>query len=454
MRLHPILIISSQLDTRQAFKNILQDQRHPFVLATSSGEALSSIAQAPPFLVFMDVFMNQGPNFYLLSRIRTYYPELPIILLTDTKTLDMASSGLQKGASDFLVTPLNLAYLQLSMTAFLDKANKALNTNNEQDFLSLPSITTLSLEKRLLPPLFNAAPLLIQGECGVGKEALALWLHKRASQNNPAPFHTVDACAFQAQTFDETLFGQEERGFGLTKVGLLDYAYGGTLLIRNIDELIPDAQRGFANLLRKRTFKRSQGSEIALNTRIIATSTLSLETLAQRGLFSQTLLDYLKINTIYLPPLCERKQDIGILANHFLDVLCQHHHRSISKISPQSLSSMEKYHWPGNINELRNTLERGLIMSNPKGTAPLVFDIPQNQEPGSLKHMDFRYLNHPLKQARMLFEQHYLKNQLERFEANIQRTAAFVGMERSALHRKIRILGLDNYHKRDKKIAS
>lgn len=456
MRLRPVLVISGHPDIRQAFKGLLQSQKHPVCFATSSEEALDFITQAPPLLAFMEIFMNQEPNLYLLARIKSCYPDLPVILLTNTKTIDIAESGLKKGALDVLTTPFNLAHLRLSVAVFLEIAKKNLGAKNEETsvFLPLPSLPTFPLERRMTSFLSSSSPLLIQGERGVGKETLALWLHRHGSLDCPAPFKRVDAYALQAQTFDEILFGQEEPGFGLNKIGLLNDAFGGTLLIRNIHELTNEAQKKLANLLRKRTFKRLHGSEIPLNTRIITTSIPSLEEFVQKGQFSQTLLDYLKINIINLLPLRERKQDISVLADHFLSILCQRYHQPKPKISPQSLSNMEKYHWPGNINELQNTLERSLMMSRPRNMAPLVCDIPQDRDMDPANHTDFRYLNHPLKRARMLFEQHYLKNQLERFDANIQRTAVFVGMERSALHRKIRALGLDNYHRRDKKIAS
>ena len=452
-----ILVVDDEADIRELVAGILQDEGYSVRTAKNADEAISAIQARRPHLVLLDIWLEGSrlDGLALLDVIKGEYPDMPVVMISGHGTIETAVAAIRRGAYDFIEKPFNADRLVL----VAGRAIETLRLRREVKSLkqlaphSDKLVGTSPVMNQLRTTIDRVAPtnsrVLIVGPSGSGKEIVARMIHSQSSRAS-GPFTVINAAAITPERMETELFGVEAANGTERKVGALEEADGGTLFIDEIADMPRETQNKILRVLVEQNFQRVNGSaRIHVDVRIISCTGRNLESEVADGNFREDLYHRLAVVPIRIPPLSERREDISQLVDHFLDQISATTGLPRRQVGADALAVLESHDWPGNVRQLRNNVERLLILAGgvpdamvtasmlPQEVAALVPSMPNGF--GGGEHL----MSLPLREAREAFEREYLVAQISRFGGNISRTAEFVGMERSALHRKLKALGVD-----------
>ncbi len=451
---HDILIVDDEADIRAAIAGILKDEGHGARLAADADQALEAIAQRPPDLVILDIWLQGSrlDGLEILEKITADHPDLPVIMISGHGTIETAVSAIRKGAYDFIEKPFKTDRLLLQV----ERAVEAARLRRENAELRLRAGTAAELIgsslviTQLRQQIDRVAPtgsrVLITGAPGAGKEVVARLLHTR-SRRLRGPFVVLNCATMHPDRFESELFGSE-RGNGGPKIGYFEQAHGGTLLLDEVADMPLETQGKIVRVLQDQTFERIGGAtRVQVDVRVVAATNRDLDQEMQEGRFRQDLYYRLNVVPLRVPSLRERREDIPTLMRHFIARSAELAGMPVRPLGDDAVAALQAYDWPGNVRQLRNVAEWLLIMAPGDPREPIRADMLP-PEIGAITPAVLRWekggeiMGLALREAREVFEREYLLAQVNRFGGNISRTAAFVGMERSALHRKLKSLGV------------
>jgi two-component system nitrogen regulation response regulator NtrX len=446
-----ILVIDDNLDIRQLISSILIDQGYIVREAANFDQALFEINKKLPDVLIIDVKLDKGDydGIELLKRLKKIDDEVPAIMISGHANVQMAVDSLKLGAFEFIQKPFSserlLNFLSRAIEYVeLKKEKRSLENKLFHSYDIVGKSQTITKVKSLINKLRNTeSRIFISGPPGSGKELVARQIHKQSSRSNK-PFVVVNGALLDLQKYEFELFGSENVN-EIINFGFFEKAKDGTLLIDEVTEIPLETQAKILRVLTDQKFRRVDGSkEINVNVRIITTSSKNIREEVDKGNFREDLYHRLNVVPIFLPPLKDRPEDIPDLLNYFSKKIAELNGINEIKLDTD-FDLYYKYQWPGNVRELRNLVERISILSvdeNPNNINQLVHDsLTHKSTSRNLDSFD-NVLSYPLKEAREQFEKNYLTSQLKKHKGNISKTAEFIGMERSALHRKLKTLGV------------
>lgn len=461
-----ILIVDDEIDIREAVTDILGDEGYQTAEAENADDAFAIIDGKIPDLVVLDIWLEDSrlDGMEILEALSAKHPELPVIMMSGHGNIETAVSALHKGAYDFIEKPFKADKLLVLVkraleTQALRKENIALK--QEVRKTSHRQIDgTSSAVQQLLQVIDRVAPtnsrVLITGEPGSGKEVIAQMIHDK-SDVSEGPYIVVNCASLAPERLDELLFGVEGG-----KTGMLEQAHGGTILLDEIGDMPLETQSKIVRVLQDQHFTRIGGEdEVEVELRILASSNQNLQQKMDAGDFRQDLFYRLNVVPLHMPPLRQRREDIVELVQKVLTKQCRETGREVPAVTPEAMALLQSYDWPGNTRQLKNVIEWVLIMFGDQAlseTGVSIDMLPPEITGQEVKmaqggdHAALLMMTKPLREAREIFEKEYLLSQLERFDGNISKTAQFVGMERSALHRKLKNLGVQSETKEAKAI--
>jgi two-component system nitrogen regulation response regulator NtrX len=450
-----ILIVDDEADICELVAGLLQDEGYATRTARDSDSALNEIKSRRPNLLFLDIWLQGSrlDGLQLLDSVKEQHPELPVVMISGHGNIETAVAAIKRGAYDFIEKPFKADRLVLV-------ADRALETSRlkrqVKDLKALspgtgivgksPSINQLRQAVEKIAP--TNSRIMIVGPSGAGKELAARHLHGLSARAQ-GPFIVINAAAITPERMEIELFGVEQsNGAQQRKVGALEEAHGGTLFIDEIADMPRDTQNKILRVLVDQTFQRVGGStKVAVDVRIVSSTSRNIEAEIAGGRFREDLYHRLSVVPIRVPPLAERREDIPDLVDTFMDQISQSTGLPKRKIGGDAMAVLQSHDWPGNVRQLRNNVERLMILAGGEPDAAITASMLP-QDVGSMVpampngNGGEQLMGLPLREARELFEREYLLAQINRFGGNISRTAEFVGMERSALHRKLKALGI------------
>ncbi|MDB5561249.1 MAG: sigma-54-dependent Fis family transcriptional regulator [Hyphomicrobiales bacterium] len=456
-----ILIIDDEDDIRDLIAGILEDEGYEARRAHDADSGLNEIARRRPSLVFLDIWMQGSrlDGLQLLDVFQAQHPDMPVVMISGHGNVETAVSAIKRGAYDYIEKPFKIDRLLL----ITQRAVEASRLKNEVAELKERSTSKLvdmvgnspSLQQ-VKAVIEKSAPtnsrIFISGPSGSGKGLCARLIHQRSPRAD-APFVEINASLYSADEVSVVLFGRETRektGTLRTEVGALERAHGGTLYLSEVATLPAPAQAALLRTLVENRFNRVGGTvPVPIDVRIISSSSQNVAQLIEEGQFRSDLFHRLSIVPMHLAPLRERREDVPPLVSIFLEQISRMHNLQRLSIGDDAVAVLQAQDWPGNARQLRNSIERLLILVKDQApengiitAALLPSDIGEVLPTVGDTDASAHLMSLPLRDAREVFERQYLLAQIERFGGNISKTAEFVGMERSALHRKIKSLGL------------
>ena len=461
---HEILIVDDEPDIRLLIEGILQDEGYETRLAGDADSAIKAFHARRPSLVILDIWLqgSKMDGLEILKLIQNEKPAVPTIMISGHGTIETAVSALQHGAYDFIEKPFKTDHLLVVVRRALEAAKLA-RENEELRFrsgyevkLNGQSQTINSVKSQIERVAPTNSRVLIYGAPGTGKEVAARAIHK-LSKRAEGPFFVLNCATLSPTRFEEELFGIEGNTQNnlQRRTGVLEKAHGGTLVLDEVADMPLETQGKIVRALQDQTFQRVGGSSrVKVDVRVIAITNKDLNQEIANGRFRKDLYYRLAVVPLKIPSLKERREDIPELATFFLKHYSELTGVPVIELSADALTTLQTYDWPGNVRELRNLMERLLIMMPGNVNEAIRTDmLPSNvgqNAPGLLKiDTQTDIISLPLREARDIFETQYLQAQLMRFGGNISRTAGFVGMERSALHRKLKQLGVTGSEERN-----
>ena len=451
-----ILIVDDEADICELVAGLLQDEGYATRTARDSDAALNEIKSRRPNLLFLDIWLQDSrlDGLQLLDSVKEQHPEMPVVMISGHGNIETAVAAIKRGAYDFIEKPFKADRLVLV-------ADRALETSRlKREVRDLKALTPVPITMIGRSPSINQlrqsvekiAPtnsrIMIVGPSGAGKELTARHLHGLSARAD-GPFVVINAAAITPELVEVELFGIEQtNGTQQRKVGALEEAHGGTLFIDEIADMPRETQNKILRVLVDQTFQRVGGStKVAVDVRIVSSTSRNIEAEIAGGRFREDLYHRLSVVPIRVPPLAERREDIPDLVSYFMEQISQSTGLPQRKIGSDAMAVLQSHDWPGNVRQLRNNVERLMILAGgapdatinasmlPQDVGSMVPAMPNGNGGEQLMGL-------PLREARELFEREYLLAQINRFGGNISRTAEFVGMERSALHRKLKALGI------------
>src|SRR5215210_6747997 len=451
-----ILIVDDEADICELVAGILEDEGYEARTARDSEAALAAIRARRPSMAFLDIWLQGSKldGLQLLDNIKQEHPELPIVMISGHGNIETAVAAIKRGAYDFIEKPFKADRLVLV-------ADRALETSRlRREVKELKALTPVPISMVGRSPSINQlrqsvekiAPtnsrIMIVGPSGAGKELTARHLHGLSARAD-GPFVVINAAAITPDLMEVELFGVEQtNGTQQRKVGALEEAHGGTLFIDEIADMPRETQNKILRVLVDQTFQRVGGStKVAVDVRIVSSTSRNIEAEIAAGHFREDLYHRLSVVPVRVPPLAERREDIPDLVSYFMEQISQSTGLAQRKIGSDAMAVLQSHDWPGNVRQLRNNVERLMILAGGEPEAVISANMLP-QDVGSMVpampngNGGEQLMGLPLREARELFEREYLLAQINRFGGNISRTAEFVGMERSALHRKLKALGI------------
>tara|TARA_Y100001936_G_scaffold254172_1_gene326338 strand:+ start:14988 stop:16406 length:1419 start_codon:yes stop_codon:yes gene_type:complete len=468
-----ILIVDDESDIRNLIAGILEDEGYKTHLCDNSQEALLSFDNnPPPALAIFDIWLR-GSNLDgidLLEAFKKRYPIVPVLMISGHGNIETAVSTIKKGAYDFIEKPFKSDRLLLLVERALEasrlkreNADLRLRANPVTELIGNSSaINTIRLSIDRVAP--TGSRVLISGKSGVGKEIVARLIHQK-SKRSKGPFISVNAAILKPETLERELFGEEDYSEDndldpIKKLGLFEEAHGGTLFIDSVTDMPLETQGKIVRVLQDQTFERVGGAKkIEVDVRVIASTISNIESEIDEGNFREDLYYRLNVVPIRMPSLVERREDIPELAKKFMTLAASSAGLPARSLSNEALLALQASEWPGNVRQLKNVIEWLLIMAPGSNNTSISADsLPPELIGGSrgisTLERDTEIMSLSLREARDVFEREYLTVQIDRFGGNISRTAQFVGMDRTALHRKLKSLGVVEGIKRKGSLAS
>jgi len=453
-----ILIVDDERDIRMAVAGVLDDEGYSCREANDSDSALAAIAQRVPALIILDIWLEGSrlDGLELLATVLADHPGLPVLMISGHGTIETAVAAIKKGAYDFVEKPFKTDRLLLMVqraieAARLKQENAELRIKvGVQDELVGDSPQISQLRSGVLKVAPTGSRVLISGPAGSGKEVVARMIHAR-SRRSDQPFVVVNCAAMQPDRMELELFGSETGNDGYDsprKVGLFEQADGGTLLLDEIADMPLETQGKLVRVLQEQTFEHVGGTRrISVDVRVIATTHRDLQHEIAEGTFREDLFYRLSVVPFRVPSLAERRGDIPVLARFFMESAARSAGIRPRPLGEDAMAALQGYDWPGNARQLRNVMDWLLIMAPGEAIDPIRADMLPGEisaiTPDTLRlEKSPEIMTLPLREAREMFERDYLLAQVTRFGGNVSRTAEFVGMERSALHRKLKSLGV------------
>jgi two-component system nitrogen regulation response regulator NtrX len=447
-----VLVVDDEADIRELVAGILTDEGYSVRTAVDSETALAAVRARAPSLLILDIWMSGGgmDGLELLDLVKQLDPDLPVIMISGHGNIETAVSAIKRGAYEFLEKPFKSDRLLL----VVQRALEAMNLRRENRRLRLQTITPEGLLGRsvaaqqlrqMITKLASAnSRVLISGPPGAGKETVARLIHQ-ASHRGRNEFVAISAAGMTPERMDVELFGEEGDGGRPAKIGVFERAHGGTLYLDDVADMPRDSQGRILRVLVEQRFRRVGGAtDVQVDVRVVSSTARDLREEIAAGRFREDLFHRLNVVPINVPGLAERREDIPELIEYFIRRICEGSGLVRRRLADDALASLQVRAWPGNLRQLRNNVERMLILASGSASDPITADMlpaeatVQDQSTASAD----RIIALPLREAREAFERDYLSAQMMRFSGNISRTATFIGMERSALHRKLKSLGL------------
>ncbi len=455
-----VLVVDDERDIRDLVAGVLEDEGYTARTAADSDAALAAIAERRPSLVLLDVWLQGSrlDGLDLLDLLKAQDPSLPVLVISGHGNIDTAVAAIRRGAVDFIEKPfeaerLILLVARATETQRLRRENEVLKAKSGgDDELNGVSTTINGVRATLKRVAGTGSRVLITGPAGVGKEVAARLLHTWSNRAD-GPFIVVSAARMEPERVEEELFGSED-GANSVRSGLLEQAHGGTLFLDEIGDMPVTAQGKILRVLTEQSFVRVGGSRtVRVDVRVVSATSRILADEIAAGRFREDLYYRLNVVPVHLAPLAERRDDIPPLVEHFLARYAAERRIPTPEIAPEAIAALQAYDWPGNVRQLRNIVERTMILAPGDRLARIDVDLLPSEVLGSgangASSNSAPVMGAPLREARESFERDYLRVQIRRFSGNISRTASFIGMERSALHRKLKILGITDLKEGD-----
>jgi two-component system nitrogen regulation response regulator NtrX len=448
-----ILIVDDERDIRELISDILKDEGFTTRLAANSEEARAEMNKEAPSLMVLDIWLKDShmDGIDILKAVKHDNQDVPVIIISGHGNIEIAVAAIKQGAYDFIEKPFNIDQLMVVIT----RAMETSRLRRENSELRRTDVTTAdmigssqafrALKAQLEKVTKSNGRVMLTGPAGAGKEIAARFIHSNSNQAE-GPFITVNSASIEPDRMEEVLFGRESTGRGV-EPGLLEQAHGGLIFFDEIGDMPLGTQSKILRVLTEQQFQRVGGGDnVRVDLRVISSTTKNLETEVEAGTFRQELFHRLNVVPIDVPSLAERREDIPELAEFFIESFNKTQGLPFRELSDDAIAMLQTMSWPGNVRQLKNVIERVLILGADKG------NIGASEIPGTNSDSDDgeegrvvlsgSLATLPLREAREMFEREYLLTQINRFGGNISRTAGFVGMERSALHRKLKSLNV------------
>lgn len=457
-----ILITDDERDIRELIADILEDEGFTTRLAGTSDECMAQIDKEPPALMILDIWLKDSnmDGIDILKQVKRDHPGIPIVIISGHGNIEIAVAAIKQGAYDFIEKPFNIDQLMVVIrrameTSRLRRENVELKRGETVSAEMLgESAAFRTLKSQLDKVTKSNGRVMLTGPAGAGKEIAARYIHTHSSRAN-GPFVVVSSASIEPERMEEVLFGREDTGRGIEK-GLLEEANGGVIYFDEIADMPLGTQSKILRVLVDQRFQRVGGSDkVQVDLRVVSSTNRDLKAEIDVGNFREELYHRLNVVPIHVPSLEERREDIPLLAEHFIGMFNKAQGLPLRKLAEDARALLQTMLWPGNVRQLKNVVERVLILGESGGDItskelPTAEDGPAEEGrivlSGGLATL-------PLREARELFEREYLLTQINRFGGNISRTASFVGMERSALHRKLKSLGVATTNKAGARVA-
>ncbi|WHZ37199.1 sigma-54 dependent transcriptional regulator [Sagittula sp. MA-2] len=447
-----ILIVDDERNIRELIGDILEDEGYTTRLAGNSNDAMAEINSEPPALLILDIWLKDSKmdGIDILKTVKRDNPDIPVVIISGHGNIEIAVAAIKQGAYDFIEKPFNidqlLVVIRRAMEAsMLRRENQQLKRGEvRQAEMIGESASFRTLVSQLEKVTKSNGRVMLTGPAGCGKEVAARYIHANSNRAQ-APFVTVNCAGVEPEMMEAMLFGRESSKRGI-EPGLLEQAHGGVVYFDEVADMPVGTQSKILRVLVDQQFQRVGGNDkVRVDLRVISSTNRDLQEEIAMGRFREELYHRLNVVPIAVPSLAERREDIPVLARHFIEGCNLTQGLPLRELTEDAIALMQTMTWPGNVRQLKNLVERVLILGD--GHGPIeARELPQESVPGEDGEgrvvLSGTLATLPLREAREAFEREYLLTQINRFGGNISRTASFVGMERSALHRKLKSLGV------------
>jgi two-component system, NtrC family, nitrogen regulation response regulator NtrX len=457
-----ILIVDDERDIRELVSDILEDEGYATRLVGNSDDCMAAINQEAPALLILDIWLKDSrmDGIDILKAVKRDNPDVPVVIISGHGNIEIAVAAIRQGAYDFIEKPFNIDQLMVVVRRAMEasRLRRENSTLKRRDVSSADMVGTSTAFRTLVSHLDKVTKsngrVMLTGPAGAGKEIAARYIHANSNRAS-APFVTVNCAGVAPENMEEVLFGRETSERGI-EPGLLEEAHGGVVYFDEVADMPVGTQSKILRVLVDQQFQRVGGSDrVRVDLRVISSTNKDLEVEIAEKRFREELYHRLNVVPIAVPSLEERREDIPMLTESFIATCNETQGLPLRTVSDEAIALMQTMIWPGNVRQLKNLIERVLILGD--GTGPIeARELPAEEESsdengrvvlsGALATM-------PLREAREAFEREYLLTQINRFGGNISRTASFVGMERSALHRKLKSLGVVTSSKSGARVA-
>ncbi|MBY6200261.1 sigma-54 dependent transcriptional regulator [Maritalea mobilis] len=458
-----ILVVDDERDIRELICDILEDEGYVTRRAGTSDEAMAELNKAAPGLMILDIWLKDSnmDGIDILKHVKQDNPDVPVVIISGHGNIEIAVAAIKQGAYDFIEKPFNIDQLMVVIrrameTSRLRRENSSLRRQDSKAAEMIGASPTFKTMKGQLEKVTKSnGRVMLTGGPGTGKEVAARWIHANSNRAD-APFVTVSCASIQPDHMEEVLFGRESPERGVEQ-GLLEQAHGGVVFFDEVADMPLGTQSKILRVLVDQSFTRVGGTtKVRVDLRVISSTTRNLTDEIASGNFREELYHRLNVVPIEVPALSDRREDIPDLARHFIETFNREQGLPLREMGEDAVAMLQTMTWPGNVRQLKNVIERVLILG--EGSGPIeARDLPSGNEGGESANEDITLsaslTTLPLREARELFERQYLMAQINRFGGNISRTASFVGMERSALHRKLKSLGVVTSNKAGARVA-
>ncbi|KLE35563.1 sigma-54-dependent transcriptional regulator [Aurantiacibacter luteus] len=449
-----ILVVDDERDIRDLVAGVLSDEGYECRTAGDSETAIAMVDERRPSLVLLDVWLHGSPRdgLEVLDAIKAREPGVPVLIFSGHGNIDTAVSAVSRGAMDFIEKPFEASKLlhlveRATETERLRRENERLREGmvNHDEFTGNSS--AINQVRATLKRVANTGSrVMISGPAGSGKEVAARLLHAWSPRADKS-FVTVNSARITPERFEQELFGEEDDG-KLVRPGLLELADGGTLYLDEVADMPENTQARILRVLTDQSFVRVGGArQVGVDVRVVSSTAKDLNAEIEERRFREDLYYRLNVVPIEVPALSERRDDVPALAEHFVTRYAREQGLNPPAISPEAMAALQAYDWPGNVRQFRNVIERTVILAPREHFDTITPGLLPQEITGGASDAGAGLTNLmgvPLREARESFEREYLRIQIRRFSGNISKTAGFIGMERSALHRKLKLLGMSD----------